>query len=90
MIADGSGAIGLGVVVVGTLLAGRLASHRCRTRERRILVWAVASVGILLGFVFYGVDMVDAFAEKDAAEDAAAPSGFAGGSGALVSGRSNR
>jgi hypothetical protein len=62
----------MGVVVVGTLLAGRLASRRCRTPERRVLVWSVAAAGIVLGFVFYGVDMVDAFAEKDAAEEAAA------------------
>lgn len=62
----------MGVVVVGSLLAGRLASRSCRTPERRGLVWVVASAGMVLGFVFYRVDLCDAFAEKEAAEQSVA------------------
>jgi hypothetical protein len=61
----------MGVVVVGTLLTGRLASRSCQGPARRGLVWAVSAAGILLGLTFYSVDMVDAFAEKRAAEEAA-------------------
>jgi len=62
----------LGVMVVGTILAGRLAARTCRWRPRRALVWLAADSSILLGFLVYGVDVVDAYAEKNAAEEAAA------------------
>jgi hypothetical protein len=62
----------MGVVVVGILLAGRLAARRCRTPSHRSVVYAVVAGSILLGLGYYRVDMVDAFAEKDAAEEAAA------------------
>ncbi len=61
----------MGVIVVGTLLAGRLASRTCLSPQRRRLVQRVAFGGVLLGFGFYTVDMFDAFASKDAAEAAA-------------------
>ncbi|MBY0522951.1 MAG: glycosyltransferase family 39 protein [Gemmataceae bacterium] len=60
-----------GVVVVGTLLAGRLASRRCRSAEQRRLVWLAGALSIGLGLLFWSVDTNDAYAEKRAAEDAA-------------------
>jgi hypothetical protein len=62
----------MGVVVVGTLLAGRLASRTCCSPERRRQVRWVAFATIFLGLVFYGVDLRDACASREAAEDAAA------------------
>jgi hypothetical protein len=63
----------MGLVVVSTLLAGRLASRTCLEKERNanVLLGAVAGAGIALGLMFYVVDMHDAYAEKHAAEDAA-------------------
>jgi hypothetical protein len=62
----------LGVVVVGTLLAGRLASRSCRSPQRRVLVWRVVLANIALGVAVFAVDFRDAWAQKSAAEDAAA------------------
>lgn len=62
----------MGVAVVATLLVGRLAARSCVRPERRRLVGAAAAAGVALGFFFYGIDLRDAFAEKEAAEDAAA------------------
>jgi hypothetical protein len=61
-----------GVVVVGTLLAGRLAALTCRAPRRQVPVWGVALCTIILGLVYYGVDLTDARAAKQAAESAAA------------------
>ncbi len=61
----------MGLVVVITLCFGHLASQTCQTVGARRVVNAVAIVGILLGFLFYKVDLDDAFAEKDAVETAA-------------------
>jgi hypothetical protein len=62
----------MGVVVVGTLVLGRLASRTCRSHSQRQTVAAVAGVGLALGLVFYVVDYCDAWSEKAAAERAAA------------------
>jgi hypothetical protein len=62
----------LGVVVVGTLLVGRLASRAVRVSERRRLVGAVVGLNVLLGLLFLGVDLHEASGEKAAAEGAAA------------------
>jgi hypothetical protein len=62
----------MGIMVVGTLVAGRLASRTCRERERRWLIHGITAAGVALGFVFYGVDLLDAFASKRLAEGAAA------------------
>src|SRR5207302_1089030 len=51
--------------------AGRLASWTCRSPERVGLVRGIAAGVMMLGFVFYGVDVRDAVAEKEAAESAA-------------------
>jgi hypothetical protein len=61
----------MGVVVVATLLVGRLAALTCRSRPRRRLVWGVAAAGIVLGLAFYGIDLREALVEKEAAEAAA-------------------
>ncbi len=62
----------LGVVVVATMLLGRLAALTGRSPQRRRLVWAVTVATILLGLGFYGVDYRDAWTEKEAAQRAAA------------------
>jgi hypothetical protein len=58
----------LGLLVVSTLLVGRLASGTARDSHRRSLVRKVAFAGILLGLFFYAVDFNDAHTEKVAAE----------------------
>lgn len=62
----------MGLIVVVTLLAGRRAAQTCRVPGRETLVWAITGGGIALGAMFYTIDLRDAFAEKGAAEDAAA------------------
>jgi hypothetical protein len=61
----------MGISVVGTLLIGRLAAHTCRKQPRMLLARAVVVGGIGLGFAFYAVDLGEAFAQKQAAEEAA-------------------
>ncbi|MCI0455761.1 MAG: glycosyltransferase family 39 protein [Gemmataceae bacterium] len=61
----------MGLVVVGTLLIGRLASRTWRGPTRRRLVWGIALGGMALGLGVYGIDVRDAFAQKEAAEAAA-------------------
>jgi hypothetical protein len=71
----------MGLIVVSTLLLGRLAARSIWSsepltategvRQKNSLLVAVAGAGITLGLMFYVVDMHDAFAEKRAAEAAA-------------------
>ena len=61
----------LGLVVVATLVLGRLASRACSGARRR-LAWKAAAAGAVLGSLFWAVDFLEASAEKRAAEDAAA------------------
>ncbi len=61
----------LGIVVVGTLLAGRLAAQTCVTPERRRLMYIPVLVSMLLGFGFYAVDLRDSRAQVKTAEHAA-------------------
>jgi hypothetical protein len=61
----------MGLVIVTTLLAGRLAARTCQAPDRQTLVWAITGGGVALGLMFYSVDVHDAFAEKRAAEQAA-------------------
>jgi hypothetical protein len=56
------------VLVVATLLAGRLVGRTCDQPRRRILLWGVAAANVLLGLVFFGVDYLDARATQQAAE----------------------
>lgn len=52
----------MGVIVVGTVLVGRLAARTCQSRK--LLLHGVVAGSVLLGMGFYGVDLLDAFAEK--------------------------
>ena len=56
----------LGIVVVATLLLGRWAARTCRDRGGPRPVHALAAFGILLGLAFYGVDLREAMADRDA------------------------
>jgi hypothetical protein len=58
----------LGILVVSTLIIGRLASRTVRGSQGRALVRRVAFAGMALGLLFYGVDFNDARTEKVAAE----------------------
>ena len=58
----------LGLLVVSTLIIGRLATQTCQPPERRSLVRKVAFAGMTLGLLFYVVDFHDAQVEKLAAE----------------------
>jgi hypothetical protein len=60
----------LGLVVVLTLLTGRLAARTCRQRRR--LLGIVLACGILLALLFQGVDVRDAAVQQEAAARAAA------------------
>jgi hypothetical protein len=61
----------LGVVVVGTLIAGSLAARTCRSPERRVVVRVVVLASVALGLIFCEVDLRDAYAEKNLAEGSA-------------------
>lgn len=61
----------LGMTLVGTLLAGRLAARRPDLARVRRLVWSVSIFGICLGLGYYGVDLQEALADKQSAEQAA-------------------
>jgi hypothetical protein len=62
----------MGVVVVSTLIVGRLAVRTCRSPDRAGLIRALALSSIPLGLLFYGVDLCEALAARKAAEVAAA------------------
>jgi hypothetical protein len=59
------------VIVVATLLAGRLAARTCREHQRRMLLRAVAAGSVVLGLTISGVDYLDALASQQSAEAAA-------------------
>jgi len=59
----------MGVVVVSTLLAGRLLSLTGRSPDRHRLVAWLAGFSIGLGLLFAGTDYWDALAEKRAVDD---------------------
>lgn len=61
----------MGVVVLATLIAGRLVAESLGPRVRVAEVHGAVVAGVVLGFVFYGVDLREAFAQKGAAEQAA-------------------
>jgi hypothetical protein len=61
----------LGILIVATLLVGRRAAHTCATGPGRRLVWGITAGGVALGLLFYGIDLRDAWAQKEAAEVAA-------------------
>jgi len=61
----------MGILVVMTLLLGRLASLTCRASARKRLNWGIVLAGTFLGAVFYGIDMRDAYAQKQVVARAA-------------------
>jgi hypothetical protein len=58
------------LLIVGTLLVGRLISKLGISTEQKRLLRFVAVSGMALGLIFYVVDLNDAFVEKIAAERA--------------------
>lgn len=56
------------LLVVGTLLLGRLAALTVRSSDRRRLVGLVAAFGIALGLLFEAIDIDNAAAERTAVE----------------------
>ena len=60
-----------GLLVVSTLLIGRLASRTCQSFECKTLMRKVAIANLALALLFYGVDLHDAWVERAAAETAA-------------------
>lgn len=62
----------MGPVVVGSLLAARLAARTCASARRRALVWWIMAGNCLIGLLVASVDAVDAYALKNAAERSAA------------------
>jgi len=61
----------MGIVVVLTVLAGRLAARSCRPLAETVLIWIVVFVGVVLGIGFWAVDVRDAHTIKQGAESAA-------------------
>ncbi len=61
----------LGIVVILTILAGRLASRTCVSPSRRRTVWGIALGGAALGLAFALLDWREAWVQGAAAEDAA-------------------
>jgi hypothetical protein len=58
------------LLVVSTLLIGRLAARVRLDSQRKALMRGVLIGGMLLGLLFYGVDLHDAFVEKLAVDNA--------------------
>lgn len=71
----------LGLVVVLTLLIGRLAARTCRQRRR--LLATVLACGILLGLGFQAVDYREAAASREAVDRAASWIARQGGKGTV-------
>jgi hypothetical protein len=62
----------MGLVVVITLVVGRLARRtKLRPRRRAMVNWIVAG-GVCMGLGFYALDLTEALAQKHALEEAAA------------------
>lgn len=59
-----------GLLIVTTLLVGRLASRTCRTRERLALLHTTIFYGAALGLLYSVVDWHDARAEQEAVHSA--------------------
>ncbi len=60
----------MGLIVVSTLLAGRLAARSYAASPRRTWVRLASVLGVVFGLAFYGVDWRDGCAERDAAQQA--------------------
>jgi hypothetical protein len=62
----------MGLVVVATSIIGRRMTRDPSGTGRPFFIRVIVSMGIVLGLFFYAVDLLDACAEKHAAEQAAA------------------
>jgi hypothetical protein len=58
----------IGIVVVGTILAGRLARYTCRSPARRRLIRGIALFGIILGLLVQAVDIDTASADRESVD----------------------
>jgi len=54
----------MGVFLVGTILAGRLAARASRTRGQMGVVWGATAVSVALGLLYYFVDCTQFSAER--------------------------
>ncbi len=54
-----------GLLLVSTLLIGRMASRTCRRPEPRRQIAILTVVGAVLGFAYYAVELRDALAERE-------------------------
>jgi hypothetical protein len=54
-----------GILIVSTLLIGRMASRTCVRLEARRRIAVLSIFGVLLGCAFYGVELRDALAERE-------------------------
>jgi hypothetical protein len=61
----------MGIVVVVTLILGRLASRTCRGPQGQALVHAVVGFTVALGIGYYALDLSEAHAQRVLAEQAA-------------------
>jgi hypothetical protein len=61
----------MGLVLVLTLLGGRLASGTCQVPDRRRVLRCIAGAGVVLGLLFYAIDFADARALQEGALRAA-------------------
>lgn len=62
----------MGIVIVLTLLVGRLAARSSRVPQARALLHGITGGGVVLGLLFACVDYRDAIAQRSAVERAAA------------------
>ena len=58
----------MGVVVLETLVVGRLLSKTCQSPDKKALVHGITFAGIGLGLLYYTVDYLEASAQKQAVE----------------------
>jgi hypothetical protein len=73
----------MGIVVVATLLAGRLAARTARAPDRARLVYGIVCYSAVFGLAFAAFDFWEGWTEKSLAEAAAGLVGAEGGSGTV-------
>lgn len=62
----------MGVIVAATFVVGRLAASRARSRPGSVPLVALTVLGVVLGFVFWVVDLREAMAQRAAPREALA------------------
>jgi hypothetical protein len=73
----------LGVVVVSTLLVGRLAALTCRSAAARRTIYGIAAYSAVLGLLVYAADYAEARGEQAAVEEAVRSIHARGGGGTI-------